>query len=112
MCQDQSIDLTYKAQNDGLRVVEDFSLDAPKTREVAALLKNHGLAEKKVLLLTGAYDEVLYRSGRNIPKLKVRNAAEASTLDLMDAQVVLLQEGALEALTRVLGPTEAAEAVA
>ena len=95
--------LTYKAQQDGLRVVEDFQLDAPKTRDVATLLQGHELAERKVLLLTAAADNVLYRSGRNIPKLTVKPAAEASTLDLMQAQVILLQEGALDALSAALG---------
>ena len=102
--------LTYKAQQDGLRVVENFSLDAPKTSEVATLLANHDLAERKVLLLTGEQDNVLYRSGRNIPKLTVKPAATASTLDLMSAHVILLQESALDALSAALGkqtPTEA-----
>jgi large subunit ribosomal protein L4 len=112
--------LTYKAQNDALRVVEDFRLDAPKTREIVALLKSNELEGKKVLLLTGATDDVLYRSGRNIPGLTVRPATGASTLDLMSAHVVLMQEAALAALTDALGkgakddeapaPTEPAEA--
>jgi large subunit ribosomal protein L4 len=109
--------LAYKLQNEALRVVEDVTLDAPKTREVAGLLKGSGLAGKKVLLLTAGPDDVLYRSGRNLAKLTIRPAAEASTLDLMGAQAVLLQEGAVAALTEALRPStkptassEAAEA--
>lgn len=102
--------LAYKARNEGLRIVEDFALEAPKTAEVATLLRDHELAGRRVLLLTGAHDEALYLSGRNIPRLTVRSAAEASTLDLMRAQVILLQEGALEALSRVLGAAEATAA--
>jgi large subunit ribosomal protein L4 len=97
--------LAYKLQNEALRVVEDVRLDAPKTREVAALLKGSGLAGKKVLLLTASPDDALYRSGRNLAKLAIRPAAEASTLDLMGAQTVLLQEGAVEALTEALRPS-------
>jgi large subunit ribosomal protein L4 len=104
--------LTYKAQQDGLRVVEDFQLDAPKTSEVASLLRSHDLADRKVLLLTAVSDNVLYRSGRNIPKLTVKPAAEASTLDLMNAQVILLQEGALDALSAALGKATPAEPTA
>lgn len=99
--------LTYKAQQDGLRVVEDFRLDAPKTSEMASLLAGLGLAGRKVLVLTGEHDDALYRSGRNIPKLTVLPATGASTLDLMNAHVVLLQEGALAALSAALGKTPA-----
>ena len=95
--------LSTKAQEDGLRLVEDFRLDAPKTRDLAGILKGHALEGKKVLLLTGAYDDVLYRSGRNIPGLTVRTATGASTLDLVGAQVILMQEAALEGLTNALG---------
>jgi large subunit ribosomal protein L4 len=97
--------LAYKLQNEALRVVEDVRLDAPKTREVADLLKSGGLAGKKVLFLTAGADDALYRSGRNVPKLTIRPATEASTLDLMDAQAVLLAEGAVEALTEALRPS-------
>ena len=96
--------LAYKLQGEAVRVVEDVTLDAPKTREVAELLKQSGLADQKVLFLTAGADDVLYRSGRNLPKLTIRPAAEASTLDLMHAQAVLLQEGAVEALTEALRP--------
>jgi large subunit ribosomal protein L4 len=102
--------LTYNAQQDGLRVVEDFALDAPKTSEIASLLSSHDLAERKVLLLTGSHDDVLYRSGRNIPKLTVKLATGASTLDLMSAHVILLQESALDALSSALGKTTSTEA--
>ena len=104
--------LTYKAQQDSLRVVEDFAIDAPKTRDLAGLLASHELAGRKVLLLTDAHDDVLYRSGRNIPKLTVLPATGASTLDLVSAQVILLQEGALDALSAALGKNASTEAAA
>lgn len=94
--------LAHKLQAEAVRFVEDFAFDAPKTRDFASVLKGHDLASKKVLFLTAGYDEALYRSGRNLRKLSVRPAAEASTLDLMGAQVVLVQEGALDVLTDAL----------
>lgn len=113
--------LAYKLQDDAFRIVEDFSFDAPKTRDMAAFLGNHDLADSKVLFLTANHDETLYRSGRNLRKLTVRLATEASTLDLLGARVVLIQEGAIDALTETLrssrkptvadaSETEAAEA--
>ncbi|MEM1041935.1 MAG: 50S ribosomal protein L4 [Bacteroidota bacterium] len=102
--------LAHKARQEGLRIVENFQFDAPKTRDLARLLSSHDLGGRKVLLLTGEHDDVLHRSGRNIPKLTVRPAAGASTLDLMNAHVILLQEGALSALTDALGKTAATSA--
>jgi len=96
--------IAYKLRNDALRVVEDFTLDVPKTREMADVLTGLELAGRKVLFLTADHNDVLARSGRNIPTLTVRRAAEASTLDLMKAHVLLLQEGALEGLTETLRP--------
>lgn len=104
--------LTYKAQNDALRVVEDFTLDAPKTREIVGLLKGAELEGKKVLFLTGSADDVLYRSARNVPGLTVRTATGASTLDIASAHVVLMQEAALTALTDALGKGQKDEAPA
>jgi large subunit ribosomal protein L4 len=107
--------LAYKLRDEVLRIVEDLQLDAPKTREMVALLGGNGLADRKVLLLTAAHDDVVYRSGRNLQKLQVLPAATASTLDLLGAQAILLTEGAVEALTEALRPAakpSAAEAPA
>lgn len=100
--------LAYKLREEALRVIEDFSIDVPKTREVADMLRALELDGRKVLLLTAEHDEGVYRSARNIPRVSVRRAGEASTVDLMNAQVVLLQEGAVESLTAALRPTKAA----
>ena len=94
--------LAHKLRADRLRVVESLSLDAPKTREVASFLNDHDLNGQRVLLLTDGIDDTLFRSARNIPSLHVCPATQASTLDLMKAKVVLLQEGAIEALTETL----------
>jgi large subunit ribosomal protein L4 len=96
--------IAHKLNAEAVRIVEDLRLDAPKTRDVVDLLKGLELGERKVLLLTAEHDDTLYRSGRNLPKLTIRRAAEASTLDLMNAQVLLLQEGAVEPLTEALRP--------
>ena len=96
--------LAHKLRADAVRVIEDINLDAPKTREIASMLSGNQLDGKKVLFLTDGRDDVLYRSGRNIPKLSIQDAAQASTLDLMGASQVILSEGALETLTNALRP--------
>ncbi|NNF56698.1 MAG: 50S ribosomal protein L4 [Rhodothermaceae bacterium] len=114
--------LAHKLNADAVRFIEDFAFDAPKTRDMADILQGHDLTDRKVLFLTADRDDTLYRSGRNLKKLSILPAAQASTLDLMHAQVVLVQEGALGPLTDALrssskpsaveadGSTEAAEA--
>ena len=98
--------LTYKAKEKAILVVENFSYEAPSTSGLKGLLSGMELAGKSVLLLTAAHDSNMFLSGRNVPKLTVRNASEVSTLDVMKAQVVLLQEGAVNTLASQLGTTK------
>jgi large subunit ribosomal protein L4 len=102
--------LTYKAREDAVRVVEDFQLDAPSTRAVAELMSGLSLNTGKVLLVTDTVSANLYKSGRNIRRFVLRDAASVSTLDLMNAGVVIFSESALPVLTTVLGQEEPAEA--
>lgn len=95
--------LTYKAREDAIRVLEDFSFDQPKTSDMVAMLAALELADQKVLLLTGGSDAILYKSGRNLPRVSVVNAASASTYDLMNAGVLVFQESGLQQLMSVLG---------
>lgn len=91
--------LTDKAEKEAIRVIEDFEMDEPKTREIASLLKLHELEDRKVLLLTGAHAPNIYKSGRNIPGVTVKEAQEASTYEILDADVLLVQESGLEKIT-------------
>jgi large subunit ribosomal protein L4 len=94
--------LTYKAQGEAIRLVESLGVEAISTKSVSAMLAAHGATGRKALILTDGLDRALYRSARNLPKVKVMPATDASTVDLLDAQVILLQEGALDSLTAQL----------
>ncbi len=94
--------LSYKAKDSAIVVVEDFSLKAAKTKELAGVLKAFSLVGKKTLFLTPRKDETLLRSGRNIPTLSVREAASASTYEILNNQVLLIQKSAVEALQNSL----------
>ncbi|RMH70271.1 MAG: 50S ribosomal protein L4 [Bacteroidetes bacterium] len=100
--------LTYKAREEALRVVEDFDYEQPRTRDLRALLQALELEGRKVLILTGSHAPNVYYSARNVPGVTVREARNASTVDLLDAAVIVLQEGALAVLTEQLGAAEAA----
>ena len=95
--------LSYKAKEKAIRVIEDFAMDTPDTNDMVMMLDALNLADQKVLILTGGTSQTLYRSGRNVSKVTVREAENASTFDLLNAQVVVIQEDGLKALNRVLG---------
>ena len=103
--------LTYKAQKDAIRIVEDFHLEQPDTQELLSLLDSLDLGNSKVLLLTTGHNENVYKSVRNIPRFSVVEAKDVSTLDLLNAQTLILQEGALEALNTSLGAAIGAQVV-
>ncbi len=92
-----------KAAAGQIVIVEDFSLEGIKTRPVADMLKNLGLSGKKTLMLTPGYDAVVSTSGRNIEKLNVMVAENASTYDILNSQAVLFQKTALQKIEETLG---------
>ena len=96
--------LSYQAREDGaLRLVESFSAETPSTKAYVSLLKGMELTGRRVLLLTDGHAPLVVKSVRNLDRVEIRPAAEASTLDIMQAHVVLLAEGALGALSQALG---------
>jgi large subunit ribosomal protein L4 len=95
--------LSAKAATGQIVVVDDFNLDRIKTKPVADMLKNLGLSGKKTLMLTPAYDTIVNMSGRNIEKLNVMVAENASTYDILNSQAVLFQKSALQKIEETLG---------
>ena len=89
---------SYKAKDEQLLVIEDFNLDAPKTKDFAKILSALKVDGKKVLLLTENNNQNVYKSGRNIPKVKVLEAAKASTYDVLNNQVLILQKSAVKVI--------------
>lgn len=100
--------LSYKVKDEQLVVVEDFSFDIPKTKDFVNVLESLKLAGKKVLLLTGDYKPEVYKSGRNIPKVQVLEAAKATTYDLLNNQVLIMQKSAVNVIENILSKTREA----
>ncbi len=90
--------LSSKARDGQIRIVEDFTFAAPKTREMAGVLKALELDSSKTLMLLPRSDQNVVKSGRNIPRLAVLEADKASTYDLVNNQVLLIQKSAVEVL--------------
>ena len=90
--------LSHKAKEGQIKIVEDFSFTAPKTKEVVAILKALDVSAQKTLLLMPNSNVNVVRSGRNIPSFKVLEADKASTYDLVNNQVLLIQKSAVDIL--------------
>lgn len=84
-----------KAQDEQIMVVEDFKVKEPKTREMHAILTALSLQSTKTLLIVAEYDKDLWLAGRNIPTLEIREASKASTYDVLNNQMLLIQKSAL-----------------
>ena len=94
--------LSYKVQENALVVVEDFTFEAPKTKNFIALLDDLNLAGKKVLVVAAGSDKNLYLSARNLPKAKDAVASDINTYGVLDASVLVLTESAVAKVEEVL----------
>ncbi|MEO0896078.1 MAG: 50S ribosomal protein L4 [Bacteroidota bacterium] len=90
--------LTYKAREEGICVVENFSMEAPKTKEFLSIMNALELTSKKVLFVVEGDNKNIYLSGRNIPKKNVMNASDISTYDILLADTLVLTEDALKSI--------------
>ena len=95
--------LTYKAQEEGIIMLEDFSFDAPKTKEMVNIAKNLKVEGKKVLFLLPETNKNVYLSARNLQKTDVLEAAKVNTYKILDADVLVITEKSLETINGILG---------
>ena len=87
--------LTYKAQENAIVVVEDFTFDSPKTKSMLELLNNLNISGKKTLVVTPAADKAVYLSARNVKSVATSTAALLNTYAVLNADVLVIEEGAL-----------------
>jgi len=90
--------LSLRAKEGAIRIVEDFSFEAPKTKQIVSILESLKLENMKTLLLMPKSDQNVVRSGRNIPALNILEADKASTYDFVNNRVLLIQKSAIEVL--------------
>jgi large subunit ribosomal protein L4 len=90
--------LSAKVKDAAVRILEDFTVEEVKTKEMFQVLKNLGLAEAKTLILLPNYDDKVLRASQNIANLKVQIAADASTVELLDCSALLIMESAITKL--------------
>jgi large subunit ribosomal protein L4 len=94
--------LTYKAQAGAISVIENLQLEAPKTKQVVALTQALKVENKKVLLVLPEGNANLQLSCRNIPSVKPILAENINTYEVMNANVLVMVEGAENVLNVML----------
>ena len=87
--------LTYKAQSNGIMVLEDFSFEAPKTKEFVAIQNNLNINDKKSLIVISEANKNIYLSSRNLQNVEIVIASELSTYKIMRAQKIVLVESSV-----------------
>ena len=92
--------LTYKAQENAIVVVEDFSFEAPKTKEFVALTKKLQVADKKIVLVLSDQNKNVYLSARNLTNARVITLSDLNTYRVLDNKALVLTESALEAINQ------------
>lgn len=93
--------LSYRAKESDIKIVEDFSFETPKTKDIVSILKALKLDSTKTLLLLPKTDSIVFKSGRNLPNLQVIEANKVSTYDIMKHKVILFQKSAVEVLEKI-----------
>ena len=89
--------LSYKAQESSIVVVEDFTFEAPKTKEFVAFKKNINVAEGvRSLVVLPDYDKNMYLSARNVERSEVTIASNLNTYEIMKAKTLVLFESTIE----------------
>ena len=94
--------LSYKAQDNAIVVVEDFTLSAPKTKELVAIEKNLKVDGKKVLFLMPNSNSNLYLSARNLQGSEVLEASKLNAYKVLNADVLVVTEQSLQTIDGIL----------
>jgi large subunit ribosomal protein L4 len=86
--------LSYKAKENAIVIVEDLNMDTPKTKDFVGVLNSLNIGNKKALVVIPDYNDNLYLSLRNLPKVVGTLLADVNTYDLVNSDVLVLTESA------------------
>jgi large subunit ribosomal protein L4 len=90
--------LSYKASTNNIIVLEDFSFEAPKTKEIVKMGDNLNISNKKSLIVLKEQNKNIYLSSRNVQGVEVVTAGELNTYRIMKASTLVLVESAVDVL--------------
>ena len=88
--------LTSKAAEGKIIVVEDFTFEAPKTKEFVKFANNLKIADKKSLLVLAGQNKNVYLSARNIQNVNIMTASQLNTYSILNNKVIVMAESAVE----------------
>jgi large subunit ribosomal protein L4 len=94
--------LTYKAKDNSITVLENFTMAEPKTKNYIDILSNLKFNDEKTLLVIGDYNDNIYKSSRNLAKAKVMTAKDLNTYAILNASKLILTEGSVEVIEAIL----------
>ncbi len=94
--------LSYKAASQDITVVDGFQMEAPKTQEFAQILKNFEFQKKKILLVLDETNKSVFLSTRNLQNVRVLNASELNTYQVLWANKMLITEDSLKQIEEIL----------
>lgn len=94
--------LSYKAKDNSILVLEDVNFVAPKTKEFVSLLDNLNVLYEKVLFVLPSDNKNVYLSSRNIQGTKVVTADSLNTYDVLNANKLIILEGAVQKIENIL----------
>ncbi len=95
--------LSYKASANNILVVEDFDLQAPKTKEIVDFKNNLKINDKKLLLVLSNENKNIYLSARNLKRLKVLTVSQLNTYDVLNSETMVLTESSIDRINQVFG---------
>ena len=93
--------LSSKAKDNAIVVIEDPKMEIPKTKQVQGLLKALNVANRKALVVYPEYNNNFYLSLRNLPKVQSASLSDVNTYSIVNADVMVLTEGAAKLFTEV-----------
>jgi large subunit ribosomal protein L4 len=88
--------LTYKAQDNNIIVLEDFTFETPKTKNFIELLTSFQLAGEKTLLVMANTEPNVILSSRNLKKVRIVRASDLNTYEILDAKRLLITESSMK----------------
>ena len=94
--------LSYKAQENAIVVVEDFTFDAPKTKEFVNVAKNLKVDGRKMLMVLPEVNKNVYLSARNLQRTEIMTASALNTYKVLNADVLVVTENSLKAIDGIL----------
>ena len=94
--------LSYKAQENAIVVVEDFEMDAPKTKEFVNITKNLKVEGKKLLFVLSDTNKNVYLSARNLQRTEVMLASAINSYKVLNADVLVVTENSLKTIDGIL----------